>query len=368
MLTDAVLKGINKAWGAGEEEETWEQTRDRIWAKAKSTPGLGSQFWAVVGLDPDMNPENLTREDVQRLNAELSGVAQLRQRTLENTFAEAKRLGINLREFGFEFDEYDPNTISVDPNSEEFLALHQNLRHLKDMQEGEAALPGALRQWKEEWQVPKSEWEGWADYPTTVKHPEHMGNRVGYYQSGQGVALTPHGAQSPSVIGHELAHANYFENMPPAMRAIYPWTHQLAQRINPQYKEAVERYSGKIPGTETSLGTLPTEGYATAYQHLGQQPEQMPWYKEPFYGNLMYPVPEGQDTTLRWLLNWAVDKYRKWQQEKKGTWSPPMPEEELKRLATAGWKDQDWSVHAAEQEKAKKKGGGGHHGGYHELL
>ena len=48
--------------------------RDKLWEEAHKTPGLGSQFWAEVNLDPDMDPKLLTKEQVERLDKELSKV------------------------------------------------------------------------------------------------------------------------------------------------------------------------------------------------------------------------------------------------------------------------------------------------------
>ena len=322
MLTDAILRGINKAWGAREEEEeTWEQTRDRIWANAKSTPGLGRQFWAMVGLDPDMNTEDLTEEDVKRLSAELSRlkVDVLKQRTLDRTFEEEKRLA-------------------------------------------EEDLPWVRRAWKKGWGVPESEWEGWGDYPMEVEQPASVGSYYGAKEGSPYISLSTAHAYRPDIIGHELSHANYFENMPPLLRAIYPWAHKLAQQIDPEYREAVESYGRNIAGTDVSKGTLPMEGYATAYQKLGQQPEQMPWYQEPFYGNLMYPVPEGKDTTLRWLVNWAVDKVKKWQKEKdSGTTGSQTTASTLPRAASP-------NKPAVSKWQGGTGGGSGHHGEHLQLL
>ena len=123
----------------------------------------------------------------------------------------------------------------------------------------------------------------------------------------------------PGVVGHEFAHANFYENMPPAMSlAAYPMAHQFAQWVDPQYREAVERY----PKWQ---GKQPIEGYATAYQHLGDLPGAMPWYMEPFYGNLMYEVPDLPGATLEktwpvWLGYWLKDKVEHLSEKKQAEW------------------------------------------------
>ncbi len=74
---------------------------------------------------------------------------------------------------------------------------------------------------------------------------------------------------------------------------------------------------GEIPEgyPKEQLRGLPTEAYATAYQYLGKQPEKMPWYMEPFYGKLMYPVPdlpgELEKSGLVWLASWLKDRIKK---------------------------------------------------------
>lgn len=55
-------------------EGMWEWRRDTLWQEASEMRGLGHQFWATVGIDPSMNPRDLTEPQVARLAKELHWV------------------------------------------------------------------------------------------------------------------------------------------------------------------------------------------------------------------------------------------------------------------------------------------------------
>jgi len=194
-----------------------------------------------------------------------------------------KSLGIN------------PRIEATDLSYDQAVSLGQAIRArqvAEKLPEARQRLPIERERWMEEWAVPESERAGWEAYPLTV---ETWGLGEGGYGEKERRAIVSTGGVEPPTIGHELAHAAYYEQMPEAMRKIYPLAHQFAQRVSSEYREAV----GKYPEGE---GFLPKEGYPTAYEYLGKEPERMPWYMEPFYGNLMYEVP---DLPGDWERNWA---------------------------------------------------------------
>jgi len=161
-------------------------------------------------------------------------------------------------------------------------------REAEEFAQARVKYPARREQFFEQWGVPEAERKSWREYPV-----EPWGERASYSPSEKYISLGGGGEQT---LAHELAHASYYEQMPKAMRAVYPLAHKVAQVVEPKYKEAV----GKYPGGK---GYEAIEGYATAYEHLGKEPERMPWYMEPFYGNLMYEVP---DLPGDWEKNWAV--------------------------------------------------------------
>ena len=87
------------------------------------------------------------------------------------------------------------------------------------------------------------------------------------------------------------------------MLKLYPKAHALALAISPMYREAVEMYPGG-----PARGRMPVEGYAEAYRQLAQGKEQLPWYLEPFYGNLLFDIPDKpgdeEKAILAWLSSW----------------------------------------------------------------
>lgn len=270
-------------------EGLWRQRRDRLWKEAHETPGLGHQFWAMVDLDPDMDPELLTDAQVGRLDELLEEVKRLRARTSEEESAE-----------------------QLPTWQERLPAWQETLRQTR-------------AQWKQEWSVPEAERKGWAEYPMRVVPRGKLSRKIiaGYYPSRREILLSP-SALAPRHIAHELAHANYFEQMPKILWPAHALAHGVAQVASPEYREAVGRYAGEIPFTRISQGRFPLEGYAAAYEHLGRQPERMPWYMEPFYGNLMYEIPDvpkgWEKNWAAWLGYWLKDKLEKSTEEARSSW------------------------------------------------
>jgi len=234
----------------GQGEGQWEARRDETWAFAWQ---YGEGFIKSAGVAPRKSRLQLTEEDVARL-------AYAVQRRQEGERSQKARV------------DY----------------------------------PFLRERFLEQWNVPESERKGWRYYPV-----EPAGEGAFYEPTEKRVTLGSAGAKGwasggggEDVLAHELAHATYFEQMPESMRGAYPLAHQIAQKVSPEYREAAESYgpSPAYPGVEVP-GKLPIEGYAQTYEHLGKQPEKMPWYMEPFYGNLMYEVP---DLPRDWEKNWAV--------------------------------------------------------------
>ena len=170
----------------------------------------------------------------------------------------------------------------------------------------------ARERWIEDWAVPKEEAEVWVDYPTSTKIiPDGRAFYIGIKGEGRkpavGYITLDARNLNPGSLAHEIAHANYYEEIPSEMRNIYPYVHYLAQAISPEYRRAVRYGSEEIevfPGLKVDRGKFPTEGYSLAYQRLAKTPEGIPWYLEPFYGNLMYKVPEDVKEPLGWLAQW----------------------------------------------------------------
>ena len=176
-------------------------------------------------------------------------------------------------------------------------------------------LPKLRGKWFEEYGVPESSEERMGKMRTNVTA---FNPYAGVYRRRTGknplqepgkIELSIGGGIAPEILAHESAHAIYFEDMPRSLFPLYLRAHAFAMVHSPKYKEAVERYP--IEGWRG----LPTESYTTAYQYLGKHPEKIPWYLEPFYGKLMYPVPdlpgELEKTGLVWIASWLRDKFEK---------------------------------------------------------
>ena len=233
----------------GQGEGQWEARRDRAWTYAWI---YGAGFIKSLGIDPSKGKNQLTEEEINKLNE-----------------------AIFVRQQG----------------------------------EAKQRLPQAREQWLSQWQVPQAEQKGWREYPLEY-------GAGTYYPTEQRAEAPP----QPEVIGHELAHATYFEQMPKAMRSVYPIAQRVGEAINPEYKEAVESYGAE--GLE-KYGRA-TEGYAQTYGRLGKEPERMPWYMEPFYGNLMYEVPDlpgdWEKNWASWLGYWLKSKLEKQSEKVQASW------------------------------------------------
>lgn len=164
----------------------------------------------------------------------------------------------------------------------------------------------ARERWLDRYNVPQSELDTWQNRPIYIDEnisPERPGQ---YDKWKRRVESAPE--TSAKVIGHEMAHANYYENMPLEMHLAYPWLNALAQMIDPSYRKASTYGESQNLGVGSiDKGRLPPEGYAVSY---GSQ--NTPWYLEPFYGNLKYPVPDLpgplERNPLVWLAAWL--KYK----------------------------------------------------------
>jgi hypothetical protein len=174
-------------------EGMWEWRRDQLWDEAKANFGDANQFWAEVGIDPHMDKKLLTEKQVERLASWLEIVRQ------EN-----------------------------------------------EEQATRSALPYKTASFLEEYNVPQSEREELRNYPMKVKNLP--GTLIGaYHVPLERIDIKP-GHATTAVIGHELAHANYFEQLPSFMRATYPVAHGLAQFLNPAYSEAAASYPATAKG------------------------------------------------------------------------------------------------------------------------
>ena len=216
----------------------------------------------------------------------------------------------------FNLDPVNPDPANIDRYT--YNELHKVLKRLRLSQQlvlADTRLVEVRQEVIDDWAVPTKEAEQWVKYPIEIKV---IPDRRGYYTKGKVVEFWPirydvgeitlHVNRIlPSTLAHELAHANYFENIPLSMRNIYPYAHFLAQVISPEYREAIKYGEGLevFPGVKVDKGKLPVEGYAMAYQKLAKSPEGIPWYLEPFYGNLMYEVPEDVKGQLGWLAYWV---------------------------------------------------------------
>lgn len=209
---------------------------------------------------------------------------------------EAHEYNIDFESLGIPSD-----TTWEDITEEQAAKLREAINQARESERIEE-FPGKLKQerqkWFREWGVPETEQAEFSEYPV-VPSTQDVYMSVG----GKGrIGLT---IPEAGTLSHEMAHAVYFEQMPESLRGLYEKVHRYAQMQNPLYKEQVGRYPG-------GKGYKPREGYAMAYQTLGKQPERMPWYIEPFYGNLMYPVPdlpgELEKSGLVWLASWLKDR------------------------------------------------------------
>ena len=161
-------------------EGQWEARKWDLWRKATSSP-LGQQFWSIVNLDPNMNPELLTEEQVGRLANELDRVERL--------------------------------------NPEVFIPYHR-------------------QEWLRQYRVTKP--ERWADVPVGFEpRPEaEAGYRGAYFHTGE-IALTGKGI-SPATIAHEMAHKQFFSDLSPAMQSEVGKILGWLERTSPEFRRTMQ--------------------------------------------------------------------------------------------------------------------------------
>jgi len=186
----------------------------------------------------------------------------------------------------------------------------------------EERIPGYVNQWLESWGVPESEWEKWRNYTVKIAKGENVDYAGAYSRRRRDIDINEQYTtleRAPGIIAHEFAHVNYFEELPEEMgggtehgydtNTWYAKAHEYAQKISPAYKKALETYNDK--GT----AYLPVEGYATAYgtrQDEWDVGTKLPWFLEPFYGNLLFEVPDlpgdEEKAALVWIISYMKDR------------------------------------------------------------
>jgi len=230
-----------ESWADKIFEWLFEHRRDRLWKEAHETPGLGLQFWAEVNLDPDMDPKLLTKEQVERLDKELSKVKT-----------------------------YEP----LPPPQ------------------------AAFKYWQAGWKPPLG--EKWADYPIEeLQGPLAFLAKIqgwgGLYNPlSQNIKLLPE-AVSPENIAHEIAHAHYYEQLTPQMR-------QEVNKILDWYEKNSQEFRAVLQKWPEYWQLNPKERYAILYQYFGRDPEKIPSYLDKYYYGLKpWDITEGLGTK-RWML------------------------------------------------------------------
>ena len=161
-----------------------------------------------------------------------------------------------------------------------------------ESQAAKGRFPYVREDWLKGYEVPETERAELREYPWLVAASPYGFTGLGQYSPEEKRVAFEASGVTPDIIAHEMAHANYYEQMPEAFKEAYPYFQRLGEILSPEYKKAVAeywtRFGDEPPPYTKELRTI--EGYPTAYMHLGKSPEKMPFYMEPFYGNLMYPV------------------------------------------------------------------------------
>ena len=238
----------------GQDEEKWAEglwkwRRDYLWRDAHTLEGLGQQFWSIVGLDPDMDPELLTEDDVERLDDELANVYAARN--LEGRF-------------------------------------------------GGWTIPELRSQWVSQYAVPGAGKEIYGEYPVTYNPKETAAGRYYLPPLGKRIELGETGHMA-SVLAHELAHVHYFEYLSPeARKAVTPILDWL-ERTSPEFRKAMHSVVGD-PEELRKWREQPEERHAVLYQIFGKHPEKIPYYLDKYYLNLKPWQPEGALGARRWAL------------------------------------------------------------------
>ena len=259
--------------------EQMRQLAAAVKASQKAFPGLtpSQAAWAYLGQ--------------QRARGQATWLTPEEQHTAlaGRTIALARKYRGLLQKLGYG-EEVDPDSLTASDASRIVAAVE------RERLPGQ--YPAAQREWMEQYNVPLSERAGWAQSPIDFTARPSPGALGSYRPSQQDIAL---GSLRPGVIGHEMAHANFYENMPGMMRMAYPFVNRIAQWLDPSYRATIGQYP-------EGRGRRAAESYATAYSYgpPGEAGPEVPWYLEPFYGNLMYGVSGPQErSSLGWLSSWA---------------------------------------------------------------
>jgi len=155
-------------------------------------------------------------------------------------------------------------------------------------------IPFYRQEWIRDWQVPKP--ERWTDVPIkfTPRPEAEVGYRGIWRQWRKEMGLTKEGI-SPAVIAHEMAHKRYFE-LSPQMRKTADRILDWLEATDPEFRRIVMRAGPRL------WGKRGVERHAILYQHLGRQPDRIPFYLERYYeGMKPWEIRQGLGTR-RWML------------------------------------------------------------------
>ena len=233
----------------GQGEGMWEWRRDRLWREAHMLKGLGQQFWLTVGLDPNMNPELLTEDDVERLAKELDFVKSYRE---------------------------------------------------KERVEREV-IPQTWRDWISQYAVPEAGQEQFRGYPVTYNPNMPEAKGLYYHAPSKQQGRIELSNVEVSTLAHELAHVHYFEHLSPTAREKVTPILDWLEKTSPEFRRELYNFGGN-PEKLSKWRKLPEERHAVLYQVFGKTPEKIPYYLDQYYHNLK-PWQVGGDLGMRrWLL------------------------------------------------------------------
>ena len=231
-------------------EGLWESRRDRLWQEAHTLKGLGQQFWSTVGLDPDMDPELLTEDDVERLDDELAKVRAAR---------------------------------NPEPRPRKW------------------TLPEIRSQWVSQYSVPEAGKGIYGEYPIIHNPKETMAGRYYPPPLGGKIELGETGLTA-FTLAHELAHVHYFEHLSPEARKTVTPILDWLERTSPEFRKAMHSFTTGDPEMLRKWREQPEERHAVLYQVFGKHPEKIPYYLDKYYLNLKPWQPEGALGARRWAL------------------------------------------------------------------
>ena len=169
----------------------------------------------------------------------------------------------------------------------------------------EEKLPEVRKEWLERWGVTEVGRERFENYPIEiVPHSEEA--TASYSRRQKLIRMNP-SYVDPSTLAHEIAHANFYEQLSEEQReAVKPILDYLYLNV-PAFKKEVA-LAIRVGGRRYESAS---EKYALYYDAFNNAPDKMPYYISVYYYGLIPPSEPGGLGMRRWLAREGmIDFYK----------------------------------------------------------